>query len=152
MDKTNSCSLLALCLAISGVGSCLYSTKVTAQVYQWEDEKGVVHYSDKPISGAKQLKLIEINKQANNSDGLSQIQRNKQWFQQQRKSKKPNKAKPRKQASVSKQQQKCSKLNNKLADLKDKYRAKKRRGIRYSEAANIEMAIELQENKIKREC
>jgi len=135
----------------------LISTPLYAQVYQWEDENGVIHFSDRPAAKAKQVKLIDLNKQVDNEDGKKQIKRNKNWFkhrsQQRYKAEvAAAKAGKKKNKAAAKHALACKKLSIKLADMRDKYRSQKRKGISYKAAQKQKLAIELQRKKIKREC
>ncbi|MDX1453598.1 MAG: DUF4124 domain-containing protein [Oleiphilaceae bacterium] len=40
----------------------LFSIVVSAQTYQWTDEKGVTHYSDKPINAKAEKIEIKVTK------------------------------------------------------------------------------------------
>lgn len=134
------------------------SLEAKAQIYQWRDEQGVVHFSDKPVSGAKKVRLIELNKQPANDDGANQLERNRRWFNkysEQRYQRQTNATTARRvqqRKSSQKGASRCQKLKTKLADVKDKYRAQKRQGISFVLAKQQKQKIKLQQNKIKREC
>lgn len=152
MDRSK-CPTLLLCNLLFS----LVCTPVYAQVYQWEDENGVIHFSDRPTGKAKQVNLIDLNKQADNKDGKKQIKRNKEWFKQRSQQRykaevAAAKAGKKKNKAAAKHARACKKLSNKLADMRDKYRSQKRKGISYKAAQKQKQAIELQRNKIKREC
>ena len=144
-------SVLLFCVVILSFSS-------SAQVYQWQDQHGVVHFSDKPFTGAIKLKLIELNKQGNNEDGADQLERNRKWFskysmQRQRREAAAIKKRRKKSSKLAlRGAERCQKLKHKLADVRDKYRAQKRRGISFVLAKQQKMKIELQQKKIKREC
>lgn len=148
--------LIRLSLAI--IISAVICSKVSAQVYQWQDEQGVIHFSDKPVSGAEKVRLIELNKQPANDDGTNQIERNRRWFnkyseQRYRRQAAATEARRKQRRSSSqKGADRCHKLKTKLADVKDKYRAQKRQGISFALAKQQKQKIKLQKNKIKREC
>jgi hypothetical protein len=130
----------------------------SAQVYQWQDDSGVTHFGDKPVIGATQLTLIELNKQSANKEGSNQLERNRKWFgkysklRAQRELAAASNQRKKYRAATKKIQLHCGKLRSKLASIENKYKAQKRSGITFKLAQQKETQLQLQRERVEREC
>lgn len=89
-------------------------------LYKWVDEKGVVHYSDKPPAGQSGRKL-DVAPQPP-LDGSSSPQRSRSWQEQLAESNErrhqAEKAEQQRQKAAKEAEQKCLKARSALASLK----------------------------------
>jgi len=46
--------------AAAAAAAVFISSSAVAQVYRWVDSQGVIHYSDKPVTGAKPGQMKEL--------------------------------------------------------------------------------------------
>lgn len=126
-------------------------------VYRWEDEQGRIHYSDKPTDGAAVVELKEPAKQSDEEADQERLEANRVWFEAQQKrrlaeEKQHAKAAKKSVSGQQKQQQKCERLRNKLADKTNELKAKKRAGLKVSVESRLELQIDVLRQKVKREC
>jgi Domain of unknown function (DUF4124) len=99
--------------------------KAQAEIYKWKDEKGKVHYGDKPVTSSEQMNINEESLTRKSiSKSAREQRRNKliETYDSERKEKKEQQAKAKK---------KKNKLNAQCGNAKDRLRRYKRASSLY---------------------
>jgi len=143
---------LLLFLASSSFAFITVAAEENKKVYTWTDDQGIIHYSDRPVSG----KEAEILKQVENNNIATLAPKTNQWQQDYQENKK-NKAKDQQLIDESSKQKQAY-----CQQLKDRIALFERGGRLYNKSVNgersfysdDEIAKELQQlnTEVKAKC
>lgn len=138
-----------------------FSTVVKADIYQWKDKNGKVHFSDALPESAESVKKLNEKPEPAIKGGQEDTERNqeqaKSWYKERLKqSKKEDKeaeiVERAKKREIKKQRKKCQQSRKKLEDKKAELKARKRAGIRPRIENQMEINIEMLERDVDYYC